>query len=170
MKKIRIAVSACLIGLKYRYDGTSRMNMDIVNTLKDRVDFIPVCPEVECGLSTPRPPMRLETSASGTRIRVIETGEDVTDAMLDWAQNKLDKLERLKIDAYIFKSNSPSCGWENVEKFNRAGRRLSSSGQGIFAALVKRRFPNLPVVEESDFPELLNMMDDRTDAQKDSLF
>ena len=64
MKKIRIAVSACLIGLKYRYDGTSRMNMDIVNTLKDRVDFIPVCPEVECGLSTPRPPMRLETSAS----------------------------------------------------------------------------------------------------------
>ena len=112
MKKIRIAVSACLIGLKYRYDGTSRMNMDIVNTLKDRVDFIPVCPEVECGLSTPRPPMRLETSASGTRIRVIETGEDVTDAMLDWAQNKLDKLERLKIDAYIFKSKSPSCGWE----------------------------------------------------------
>ncbi len=160
MKKTRIAVSACLIGLKYRYDGTSKMNMDIVNALKDKVDFIPVCPEVECGLSIPRPPMRLETSASGTRIRVIDTGEDVTGAMLDWAQNKLDKLERLQISAYIFKSKSPSCGWRDVEKFNRAGRCLSRSGQGIFAALVKLRFPNIPVIEETDIPELLNMMDD----------
>lgn len=160
MKKIRVAISACLIGLKYRYDGTSKMNMEIIQALKDRVDFIPVCPEVECGLTIPRRPMRLEVSASGTRLRVIETGEDVTNAMLDWAQTKLDKLERLKIDAYIFKSKSPSCGWEKVEKFNREGRCLTASGQGLFAALVKRRFPNLPVVEETDFPELLRIMDE----------
>ncbi len=160
MNKPKIGISACLIGLKYRYDGTSKMNMDIINALKDKVDFIPVCPEVECGLSIPRPPMRLETSPSGTRIRVIETGEDITDEMLDWAQNKLDKLESLKISAYIFKSKSPSCGWQNVEKFNRAGRCLSRSGQGIFAALVKLRFPNIPVIEETDISELINMMDE----------
>ena len=77
----------------------------------------------------------------------------------DWAQNKLDKLERLGIAAYVFKSKSPSCGWKNVQKFNRSGRCLSASGQGIFAALVKRRFPNIPVIEETDFPELLDMMD-----------
>ena len=74
-------------------------------------------------------------------------------------QNKLDKLERLGIAAYVFKSKSPSCGWKNVQKFNRSGRCLSASGQGIFAALVKRRFPNIPVIEETDFPELLDMMD-----------
>ena len=159
MTKPKVAVSACLIGLKYRYDGGSKMNMDFINALKDRVDFIPVCPEVECGLSIPRPPMRLEASPAGMRIRVIETGEDVTAAMLDWAQNKLDKLERLGIAAYVFKSKSPSCGWKNVQKFNRSGRCLSASGQGIFAALVKRRFPNIPVIEETDFPELLDMMD-----------
>ena len=62
MTKPKVAVSACLIGLKYRYDGTSKMNMDFINALKDKVDFIPVCPEVECGLSIPRPPMRLEAS------------------------------------------------------------------------------------------------------------
>lgn len=53
MTKPKVAVSACLIGLKYRYDGGSKMNMDFINALKDRVDFIPVCPEVECGLSIP---------------------------------------------------------------------------------------------------------------------
>ena len=68
-------------------------------------------------------------------------------------------LERLGIAAYVFKSKSPSCGWKNVQKFNRSGRCLSASGQGIFAALVKRRFPNIPVIEETDFPELLDMMD-----------
>ena len=42
MTKPKVAVSACLIGLKYRYDGGSKMNMDFINALKDRVDFIPV--------------------------------------------------------------------------------------------------------------------------------
>ena len=107
MKKPKIAISACLIGLKYRYGGTSKMDASIIQALKDKVDFIPVCPEVECGLEIPRPPMHLEASPRGTRLKITETGEDVTETMTEWGLGKLDKLERLKIDAYIFKSKSP---------------------------------------------------------------
>ena len=96
MKKPKIAISACLIGLKYRYDGSSKMDMSIVNALKDKVDFIPVCPEVECGLEIPRPPMHLEASPKGTRLKVTETGEDVTEMMTEWGLGKLDKLEGVR--------------------------------------------------------------------------
>lgn len=159
MKKPKIAISACLIGLKYRYDGTSKMDASIIQALKDKVDFIPVCPEVECGLEIPRPPMHLEASPRGTRLKITETGEDVTETMTEWGLGKLDKLERLKIDAYIFKSKSPSCGLCSTKLHNKAGKCLSASGKGIFAAMLTRRFPRLPVCQETDFPEILKELD-----------
>ena len=44
-KKVRIGISACLMGFRYRYDGTSKMDPGIIGTLQDRVEFVPFCPE-----------------------------------------------------------------------------------------------------------------------------
>lgn len=154
-KKLKIAVSACLIGLKYRYDGTSKMNMTIIDAFRDRADFIPVCPEIECGLLVPRPPMHLEVSSKGTRIKITESGEDVTEQMREWGLCKLDKLARLDIDAYIFKARSPSCGLKSTKICNAAGRCINENGNGIFTAMVLRSFPKLRVCQEDDFQSVL---------------
>ncbi len=151
--KINIGVSACLIGLKYRYNGSSKMSQEMIDLLKDHVNFIPVCPEVECGLEIPRPPMRLEASAAGTRLRVIESGEDHTDLMRIWAETKLEQLAALQIQAFVFKSRSPSCGLCSVSLFNREGKCLRKTGGGYFSRMLRKRFPDLLVGEEGDFPE-----------------
>lgn len=160
MKKIKIAISACLIGLKYRYDGESRFSQDIVNRLKDKVDFIPVCPEVECGLSIPRPKMHLEASAKGTRLKVTDSRNDETERMINWAENKLDQLERIGISGYIFQARSPSCGLADAKLLAPGGTRVISSAEtGIFAKMIKRRFPKMIIAEEKDLDEFCRQLD-----------
>ena len=57
ISKLRIVVSKCLEFDKCRYNGLS-INDSIIRSLKDYVEFIPICPEVEIGLDTPRDPIR----------------------------------------------------------------------------------------------------------------
>ena len=49
-KKLKIGVSACLLGIKCRYDGKAKGDPRIYELLKDKVDLIPICPEFNCGL------------------------------------------------------------------------------------------------------------------------
>jgi uncharacterized protein YbbK (DUF523 family) len=117
------------------------------------VELVPFCPEVECGLEIPRPPMRLESSPKGIRLIVIETGEDVTAQMQEWAENRILQMERLNLAAFIFKSNSPSCGL-NCKIFNRQGKELPMKGQGFFSKLVRRNYPDMLLCQETDFPDI----------------
>ena len=159
MKKIKIAISACLIGLKYRYDGESRFSQNIVDRLKDKVDFIPVCPEVECGLSIPRPKMHLEASAKGTRLKVTDSRNDETERMINWAENKLDQLERMGISGFLFKSKSPSCALASAKLMLPGGKRtITEAEDGIFAAMLKRRFPKMIIGEEKDLDEFMRSL------------
>ena len=153
-KKLKIGISACLLGVNCRYDGCAKPCPMIYELLKDKVELIPICPEYGCGLGVPRPPMRLEASARGTRIKVIESGEDKTEELLDWIDVELHLLERIDIAAFIFKARSPSCGLRNVDLFSPSGRCLGKCGQGLFAAALVKKFPWMTVCEESDFPEI----------------
>ena len=83
---IKIGVSACLLGNKVRYDGGHAHDRFITQTLGQFVDFVPVCPEAECGLGIPRPAMRLTGAVDRPRLIVIKTGEDHTDRMIAWAK------------------------------------------------------------------------------------
>lgn len=153
-KKIKIGISACLLGVKCRYDGCAKPCPVIYDLLKDKVQFIPVCPEFNCGLGIPRPPMHLESSARGTRAVVTATGEDKTEELNDWIRTEVKLLERADIAAFIFKARSPSCGLHGVELFTPGKKRsLGKCGQGLFAAAMKRHFPEMTMVEEGDFPE-----------------
>jgi uncharacterized protein YbbK (DUF523 family) len=54
MEKIRLGISTCLLGENVRYDGGHKLDHFLTETLGQYVEYVPVCPEVECGLSIPR--------------------------------------------------------------------------------------------------------------------
>ena len=111
---MKILVSACLMGLKTRYDGRSR-EIKAVLDLSERYDLIPVCPEQLGGLSTPRPSCSI---ASGTgedvlngvsRVETIE-GVDVSAQFISGAETILDIARKTKTNTAILTEYSPSCG------------------------------------------------------------
>ena len=82
MHKIHLGISACLLGQPVRYDGGHKLDRFIVDTLGQYVDFVPVCPEVECGLGVPREAMRLVGDPDAPRLLTIRGQVDHTGTMV----------------------------------------------------------------------------------------
>jgi uncharacterized protein YbbK (DUF523 family) len=146
-EKIRIGVSACLLGRNVRYDGGHKHDRFVTDTLGTWFEWVPVCPEVEMGLSVPRPTLRLSGAPENPRLEMPETGEDHTAAMKSFSRARLDALEALDLCGYLLKSDSPSCGMERVRVHAPSGMS-SRHGTGLFARALLDRFPLLPVEEE----------------------
>jgi uncharacterized protein YbgA (DUF1722 family)/uncharacterized protein YbbK (DUF523 family) len=147
MEKIRLGISSCLLGNNVRYDGGHKLDRFLTDTLGKYVDYIPVCPEVECGLSIPRPSMRLEGNPDAPRLIVTSTREDLTERMETWAKIRVAELEKEDLCGYIFKSDSPSSGMERVKVYNEKSMPVKN-GVGMFAAMFMKHFPLLPVEDE----------------------
>ncbi len=146
-KKIKIGISSCLIGENVRYDGGHGRDSYLSDTLVNYVKWVPVCPEVEYGLSTPREPMRLIGNPDAPRLVTISTGIDHTDGMQEWAEDRIKKLEREDLCGFVFKSRSPSSGYRDVKVYSSKGVPVMS-GRGIFAAAFLMHFPDIPVEDE----------------------
>ena len=131
-RKPRLAVSSCLLGENVRYDGTHKRDPFLVDTLGDLVEWVPVCPEVECGLPVPRDAMRLTGDPASPRLVTEETGVDHTDQMTAWIAQRLAELEQGNLDGFIFKSRSPSCGMRRVDVWDESGAPVRA-GVGICA-------------------------------------
>ncbi len=148
MKRIKIGISSCLLGEKVRYNGGHKLNAMLKDIQgKYNIEYVPVCPEVECGFGVPRKPMHLEGSSDSLRLVVTDTGKDVTDLLVTWAQKRIIQLDREDIRGFIFKSDSPSCGIKSVHVFNEKSLPLKT-GTGIFAGILIKHFPLLPVEDE----------------------
>ena len=146
-KMIRIGVSSCLLGNKVRYDGGHKHDRYITETLGNYFEFIPVCPEVECGLPIPREAMRLIGDPESPRLVTNKTGVDFTDQMNEWAKQRVNQLAGEDLCGFIFKSKSPSSGMERVKVYD--GNNIPHTiGVGLFARVFKNQFPFLPVEEE----------------------
>ncbi len=145
--RITIGVSHCLLGERVRYDGQHKRDSFVVDTLGKYVEFVPVCPEVECGLPVPREAMRLVGTVEEPRLMTQRTGIDHTDRMLNWARTRLDGLADEGLCGFIFKAKSPSSGMERVKVYNGHGG-MSGRAPGLFAREFMARFPLLPVEEE----------------------
>lgn len=148
MEKIKLGISACLLGENVRYDGGHKLDRFLTDTLGQYVKYAPVCPEVECGLGVPRETMHLENDPNSPRLVTIRTKRDITDWMIKWAQRRAAKLEKVGFCGFIFKSNSPSCGMDRVRVYNEKGRSVKK-GVGIFARTFMEHFPLLPVEDET---------------------
>jgi uncharacterized protein YbgA (DUF1722 family)/uncharacterized protein YbbK (DUF523 family) len=111
------------------------------------VEWVPVCPEVEAGLGTPREAMRLVGDPQHPRLLTIKSGKDHTRALEELTTNRLEELGDLDLSGYVFKRGSPSCGIERVRVYTEHGMP-SRSGAGIFAHAFVEQFPLIPVEEE----------------------
>jgi uncharacterized protein YbgA (DUF1722 family)/uncharacterized protein YbbK (DUF523 family) len=145
--RIRLGISACLLGQKVRYDGGHKLDSFLAHTLGPYVEYVPICPEVECGLGVPREAMHLEGNPAEPRLVTVRTKLDMTKQMLDWAEKRVRELKKENICGFIFKSDSPSSGMERVRIYNEKGM-LSAKGRGLFAGAFMDHFPTLPVEEE----------------------
>jgi uncharacterized protein YbbK (DUF523 family) len=145
-----VGISACLLGERVRFDGGHKRDDFLTDVLGRRVDWVPVCPEVEIGLGTPREPLHLVRLADTSHpIHLMTTGTalDHSSRMREWAARRLDELEQQKLSGYVLKSKSPSCGMD-VKVFDAAGA-ADGTAPGVFADALISRFPDLPVEEES---------------------
>ncbi|MCR9204986.1 MAG: DUF523 domain-containing protein [Halobacteriovoraceae bacterium] len=126
-----IVISACLAGIRCRYDGDSIPQPDLIE-LCQKGEAIAVCPEVAGGLSTPREP----SEKRGNQFITL-SGKDVTQNYIQGAKNSWEEIKDLPIEKAILKSKSPMCGVCQVYDGSFKGQLIE--GQGEFAALLKEK-------------------------------
>jgi uncharacterized protein YbgA (DUF1722 family)/uncharacterized protein YbbK (DUF523 family) len=147
MEKIKLGISTCLLGENVRYDGGHKLDRFLTDTLGQYVQYVPVCPEVECGLPIPRESMHLEGDPESPRLVTSKTKQDMTERMVCWAKRRVVEIEEEDLCGFIFKSDSPSSGMERVRVYNEKGMPVKK-GIGMFARIFMEHFPLLPVEED----------------------
>ena len=144
---LRLGISRCLLGDEVRFDGGHRRDTFLTEVLGRYVEWVPVCPEVEAGLGTPREAMQLVGDPQGPRLVTIKSRTDHTGALETMTTNRIEELKELDLSGYVFKKGSPSCGIERVRIYNENGRH-SRNGIGLFSRAFIEKFPLIPVEEE----------------------
>lgn len=152
VKRPGILVSACLLGVYCRYNG-ERKQMEGIERLMERVELIPVCPEVLGGLPTPRPP----AERVGERVMNRE-GADVTEAYQLGAEETLRLAELFGAHLALLKERSPSCGMGKIHDGSFQGRIVD--GSGVTAELLSSH--GVSVYGESRIDALLNVLENNT--------
>lgn len=143
---IPIGISSCLLGNKVRYDGGHSHDRFLTQTLGLFTRYVPVCPEVECGMPVPREALRLTGDPEHPRLVTQKTGEDKTRQMQDWIKIRLKTLEKENLCGFIFRSKSPSSGLYRIRVYGDDGS-VRKIGTGMFARAFVAHFPRVPVEE-----------------------
>jgi len=144
---LRLGISRCLLGEEVRFDGGHKRDNFLTEVLGRYVEWVPVCPEVEAGLGTPREAMRLVGDPQDPRLVTIKSGMDHTRALETMTTNRIEELKNLDLSGYVFKKGSPSCGIKRVRNYNEHGMP-SRNGVGLFARAFIEQFPLIPVEDE----------------------
>lgn len=122
---MKILVSACLAGDNCKYNGGNNLNERLVEFLEDH-EVVKVCPEVLCGLPTPRAPAEIQKG------QVVNTeGRNVTKEFEAGALRAFEIVEKENTDLIILQSRSPSCGIKQIYDWTFSGKKIP--GQGLFA-------------------------------------
>ena len=147
---MNLLISACLMGIKCRYDGKQKKIPELDRLMESYV-LIPVCPEVLGGLSTPRVPSERRGEAVVTR-----DGRDVTENYRRGARESLRICQMTHTDCALLKERSPSCGFGSIYDGTFTGTLCP--GDGVCAALLKQH--GVRVYGESQVTELLKKADE----------
>nr|WP_321465428.1 DUF523 and DUF1722 domain-containing protein [uncultured Desulfobulbus sp.] len=142
----KILVSRCLGFAACRYDGQILKN-GFIEQLRDDIDLIPVCPEADCGLGTPRAPIRLCHSEQGLVVYQPATQTDVTARLQ--ATITAIVTDSPEMDGAILKSKSPSCGLYDSKIYRGVEKpQPLKKGPGIFGEQVLRRYEGAAIEDE----------------------
>lgn len=141
-----LAVSACLLGEKIRFDGGHKHNHFITDELGKFADLLPFCPE-HLAFDTPRPSVRLVKAGDEIRVHSNKSGEDLTEPLRQQSRNELSRLDTNNLCGIIFKSKSPSCGMKSAKIYLENGH-CEGKEDGVFAHMCREHYPLLPMEEE----------------------
>ncbi len=133
--KRTIAISACLLGEKCRYDATDNRNEILVEKLQGNT-LIPFCPE-DAAFGSPRPTMDLVRTLEGDKAISNKTGEDISSPVIDYAEAFFDANPQ--IDLFIGKDRSPSCGVCSAKLYDKDKNLLSFTEAGLMAKEALKR-------------------------------
>ncbi len=138
----KIVISRCFFEY-VRYDGGTVLD-PFVEKLKNYVDFITVCPEVDIGLGVPRQRIIIVKDGENKRLIQYQTGIDLTEKMEEFSKGFLSKLEN--VDGFLLKSKSPSCGVGTTKLYLR--EQVVGRTYGFFAQAVRESMPYMPLEDE----------------------
>jgi uncharacterized protein YbbK (DUF523 family) len=125
-----IIVSACLLGIKCKYDGSDNLIPDLIN-LENKYRMIPVCPEQLGGLPTPRKPLEILNG------KVLDnTGKDFTEHFIKGAGEVLRIADFFSCKKAILKDGSPSCGVHHIYNGKHEGVKIE--GKGFTASILQK--------------------------------
>lgn len=149
-KKTKILVSRCLLGEKCRYDGKSKEYTQI-DRLKNKYTLIPLCPEEDGGLSTPRLPSEIKDGCV-----LMNDGTDVTEFFVRGAHKALDTAKKNGCTVAVLKAKSPSCGKGRI--YDGSFSSTLTDGDGITAKLLKEN--GISVFTEEEIDKVLEMLEE----------
>ena len=151
VEKPRIVISKCLEFDSCRYDGRTIQN-EYIHKLKNFIEFIPVCPEVEIGMGTPRDTIKLIKTNKKSLLFQPKTGKNFKKEMDDFSKKFLNKT--IQIDGFILKSKSPSCGVKNTKIYsNILNEDKYKNGNGVFAENILNKFSKYPIRNENELDD-----------------
>jgi uncharacterized protein YbgA (DUF1722 family)/uncharacterized protein YbbK (DUF523 family) len=142
-----VVISRCIEIDPCRYNAL-KISSEFVKKLLSHVNVIPVCPEVEIGLGTPRDPLRIIEKNGRLRLIQPKTGLDVTKKMESFTNSFLNSLTN--IDGFILKSRSPSSALFDAKRYSgpKPGAALLGKGSGFFGQGVLEKFSHLAIEDE----------------------
>ncbi len=143
---MKIAVSACLLGEKVRFDKGHKRDDFIMDELSKYAEFVSFCPEY-FAFGTPRPSLRMVKTKETLKIISNKTADDLTHILMQSSRKDLEKIKSNNISGIIFKSKSPSCGLMSSKVYLDNGF-ADGKDNGMFASLCQKEFPLLPMEEE----------------------
>jgi uncharacterized protein YbbK (DUF523 family) len=136
-----VAVSACLLGERTRYDGQDKLTPAVVDPLlaDARIQVLPLCPEILGGMGCPRRPVHYESIAPDARV-LDDTGADRTAELMRGAERGAALAHAAGAARAVLKERSPSCGVHAIH----TGAGITP-GRGAFTSRLR-----LPVLSDED--------------------
>ena len=149
---MKIAVSACLLGIPCRYDGASKENARVV-ALREKHELVPICPEVLGGMPIPHPPCEILRNSNPVRV-IDKEGIEHTEAFLRGAKRAAKRTTEQGCKLAILKSKSPSCSTSEIYDGSFSGTLIP--GLGLFALALQDT--GIKITDEHD----LSLLDNAT--------
>ncbi|UOE92227.1 DUF523 and DUF1722 domain-containing protein [Alkalihalobacillus sp. LMS39] len=145
--KPTVVVSRCLEFSACRYNG-DKLSDQTVCRLKPYVTFVPVCPEIEIGLGTPRETIRLIADGEESKLIQPKTGVDLTAAMTEFSTEFLQ--EQTDVDGFILKNRSPSCGITDAKVYQSENKsaHVVKTGSGLFTSEILQQYSGVAIEDE----------------------
>ncbi len=148
--KIKIGVSSCLLGEKVRWNGEHKQDQYLCEVLAKYFDCLPICPEVEAGMSVPRETVALYENFENPRMISKPSETDWTQAMEHYIKKRISSLAHDDLCGYIFKSKSPSCALGRVPVYSEfSSQKKLKHRAGMFAQAFTHEFPWVPTEDEA---------------------